>query len=305
MARYTIVKGQFWIHYPDRPRQGPQPDGDTVTFHPDDPQIVRGLPWFSGRGPSFNARGNIPVRYEGVDALETHFQGTHQNLDFANAARAENLRLLGFENVRYFADLPNVVESVDGNPLTGYVIANGIESNGRLLGLVYAGSPPEDDGANIFLDGGRLIQSVNSKLVAAGLAYVEPYDTMPMTLIETLRQVTATARIGEDGFFEAEDVSKANAASIPDLAALQRLVMWPKLFRRLVAYFAEGNKGLGQFDRWLRQDPVHRDDSLRLPNGEKGNMHDACIINGNSLQLRYNPEDLLIAPDPSPMLQAA
>jgi hypothetical protein len=76
--------------------------------------------------------------------------------------------------------------------------------------------------------------------------------------------------------------------------------MWPKLFRRLAAYFSEGHAGLGQFDAWMRQDPVHRDDSLRLPDGEKGNMHDAYAITGNSLTLRFNPEDLLIAPDPKP-----
>lgn len=298
MARYTLIKGNYWIHYPDRPRQGPQPDGDTVTFHPDDPQLVRGLPWFSQVGPGFNARGNIPVRYEGIDALETHFQGAHQQLQFAEEARDLNLRLLGFTNVRFFDDLPNVVESVDVNPMPGYVIANGIESNGRLLGQVYAGTTTEADGTNIFLEAPRLNQSVNSQLVMAGLAYVEPYDTMPITLVQNMRQVIATARQGQAGLFPSEDVSLANAARISDLDELQGLVMWPKLFRRLASYFSSGHSGLGQFDSWIRQDPIHRDDSLRLPNGEKANMHDAYIINGDTMQLQFNPEDLLIAPDP-------
>ncbi|MBN9273418.1 MAG: hypothetical protein J0J15_24860, partial [Mesorhizobium sp.] len=55
----------------------------------------------------FNKRKNIAVRYEGIDALETHFRETHQELGFANAARDENLRLLGFENVVYSSDSPN------------------------------------------------------------------------------------------------------------------------------------------------------------------------------------------------------
>jgi hypothetical protein len=304
-SRYTLIKGNYWIHYPDRPRQGPQPDGDTIRFQPDNPELVRGLPWFSGIGPDFNARGNIAVRYEGIDALETHFGDAHQELQFANAAREENLRLLGFRNVRYFSELPNVVQSVDANPLPGYVIANGIESNGRLLGLVYAGSTEQPDGSNIFVDAAILDQSVNSKLVSAGLAYVEPYDTMPITLVQHLRQVIGSARQAQSGFFPSEDISLTNAASVPDLATLQDLVMWPKLFRRLIAYFSQGHAGLGQFDHWLRQDPIHRDDTLRLPNGERANMHDAFVINGNSMRLLFNPEELLIAPDPSPMLQAA
>jgi len=78
--------------------------------------------------------------------------------------------------------------------------------------------------------------------------------------------------------------------------------MWPKLFRRLTAYFTEGHAGLAQFDSWIRQDPIGRDDTLRLPDGEKSNMHDTYQIAGNSLTLAFNPEDLLIAPDPRPML---
>src|SRR5207237_5952372 len=108
-SRYTLIKGHFWIHYPDHPRQGPEPDGDTVAFAADNLALVRGLHWLSGHGPNINARGNIPVRYEGIDALETHFRGAHQQMQFARAARDENLRLLGFTNVVFFPDLPNKV----------------------------------------------------------------------------------------------------------------------------------------------------------------------------------------------------
>jgi len=299
-SRYTLVKGSFFIRYPDQPRQGPQPDGDTITFHPDNPALVRALPWLSGRGPKFNARQNIPVRYEGVDALETHFQGTHQNLQYANEARAENLKRLGFRDVVYFPDLPNNVQSASADSLPGYVLANGIESNGRLLGLVYTGTTTEPDGQKIFVDAAQIDQSVNVQLVKAGLAYVEPYDTMPMDLVQHLRQVIADARYAGAGMFAHENVGKGKSASVANLPAAEGLVMWPKLFRRLAAYFSEGHTGLGEFDAWIRQDGVDRDDTLRLPNGEKANMHDAYGINGNNLSLMFNPEDLLIAPDPAP-----
>ena len=135
-TRYTLIKGQYSIHNPDNPRRGPQPDGDTITFIPDALDLIRGLRRFSGTAPDIR-NGHINVRYEAIDALETHFNGAHQDLTFANAARDRNLALLGFTNVQFFSDLPNVVQSVDRNPLPGYVLANGIESNGRLLGLVF------------------------------------------------------------------------------------------------------------------------------------------------------------------------
>ena len=39
-SRYTLIKGHFWIHYPDHPRQGPEPDGDTVAFAADNLALV-------------------------------------------------------------------------------------------------------------------------------------------------------------------------------------------------------------------------------------------------------------------------
>jgi endonuclease YncB( thermonuclease family) len=297
--RYTIIHGQFRIHREDQPLQGPQPDGDTIRFEPDDVQLLYALPRFSGRAPDIRS-GGINVRYEGVDALETHFQGSHQNAEWGRAARDRNLALLGYTNVEFFSDHPNIVSSVDVDPLRGYVIANGIESNGRLLGLVYAGTPTANDGERIFVDEAMLDRSINAKLAQEGLVYVEPYDTMPIALVNRLRAIMRTARSAGAGFLGAEDVSVAASAAIPSLDAAQGLVMWPKLFRRLVSYFQEGVTGLSGFDAWIREDPVRRDDTLRLPDGEKANMHDTYEIVSDRMSLTYNPEELLIAPDPAP-----
>jgi hypothetical protein len=297
VPRYTLIKGQFSIINRDNPRQGPEPDGDTVRFFPDAVELVRNLRRFSGRPPDIK-NGHINIRYEGIDTLETHFQGDHQNLEFANAARDLNLKALGFTGVTFFSDLPNVVESVDKDPLPGYVLANGIESNGRLLGLLHPGSTSHTDGERIYVDREMLLRTTNARLVQAGLAFVEPYDTMPISLVQGLRSVIHQARMAGAGMWPSEGLSTDVAAELPDLAALQRLVMWPKLFRRLAAYFREGNTGLAAFDAWVRDDKVDRDDSLRLPDGEAGNMHDTYTITGDSMQLTFRPEDLLITPDP-------
>jgi hypothetical protein len=296
-GRYTLVKGQFSIQNKEKPRQGPEPDGDTVRFLPDSVDLVRKLPRFSGRAPDIT-NGHINVRYEGIDALETHFQGEHQNLNFARAARDLNLKLLGFTGVKFFADLPNVVESVDRDPMPGYVIANGIESNGRLLGLLFSGASTGHDGEKMFVDESMLSKSGNAKLVEAGLAYVEPYDTMPISLVQVLRSIITEARGSGKGMWPSESVNTEISSEILSLSALQELVMWPKLFRRLDAYFGEGHSGLAGFDAWMRDDKVRRDDSLRLPDGEAGNMHDTYTITGSRLELNFRPEDLLIVPDP-------
>src|SRR5262249_46537775 len=143
--------GRFVIRYPDLPRQGPEPDGDTVKFQPDTPGLVEGLPRVSGSPPDLNGRG-ISVRLEAIDALETHFGDTHQELAGANAARDELLRRLGFTNVTYFPDLPNKVKSADQDSIRGHVLSNGIDANGRMIAFGYPGEHPGPDGAGVFVD---------------------------------------------------------------------------------------------------------------------------------------------------------
>ncbi len=67
--RYTLIKGKFHIFYPDSPNQGPQPDGDTLTFEPDNPDVFRDFK----RYPDLSRRGTLSIRFEAIDALETHY----------------------------------------------------------------------------------------------------------------------------------------------------------------------------------------------------------------------------------------
>jgi hypothetical protein len=142
---YTLLRGHFVIRYSDSPRQGPEPDGDTIKFRPDVPGLVEGLPRRSGRPPDINSRG-VSVRLEAIDALETHFQETYQELAGANGARDELLRLLGFTNVVFFDELPNKVQSADQEAIRGHVLSNGVDANGRLIAFAYTADHPGTDG---------------------------------------------------------------------------------------------------------------------------------------------------------------
>ncbi|EHL02663.1 hypothetical protein M7I_1174 [Glarea lozoyensis 74030] len=139
MAEYTLLYGQFVIRYPDLPKQGPEPDGDTMKFAPADQDLVwKKITRRSGRPPKINRRG-ISVRLEAIDALETHFNGTHQELDGGEKARDTLLAKLGFTNIKYWGEhLHNKIQSADQDSLPGFVLSNGIDANGRLIGFVYS-----------------------------------------------------------------------------------------------------------------------------------------------------------------------
>ena len=119
-----------------------------------------------------------------------------------------------------------------------------------------------------------------------------------MTLTEHLRDIVKAARSKGVGMWPAEALNSMKKATIRGIDDAESLVMWPKLFRRLVAYFADGFQDLLSFDSWMRADPRDRDDRVLLPNGELGNMHDLVKVTANQAWLtQYNPEDVIVLPD--------
>jgi Lamin Tail Domain len=299
---YTLLRGAFVIRYPDLPRQGPEPDGDTVKFTPDSPALIETLPRISGRAPDINARG-ISVRLEAIDTLETHFSETHQELLGANAARDALLAHLGFTGVEFWPDLPNKVQAADQDVVRGHVLSNGIDANGRMIGFVFPGDPVGLDGSSVFVDEALVDLSVNALLLAAGHAYPAFYGTLPASLRTHLGGSSRAARGAEPpaGLWPRSTADPDGPAAIADLDALEQLVVWPKLFRRIVPYFAAGFTDFDGFDAWLRADPVHRDDELFLLDRlEPGNIHDVVSGAGGQIQLTVWPEDFIISPDPAP-----
>lgn len=298
VPRYTLIRGDFYILYPDLPKNGPQPDGDTINFLPDHDDLVQALKRFSGQSARRKHLNTYSVRFEGIDTLETHFEGRHQQIALAEAARDEMLKLMGFGTVTFWEDRRNNVKTAQHHPLRGYLLANGIESNGRVLGLVYPGDRTGDDGDRVHVGIQDFNESMNGRLLEAGLAYAELYQTMPIELVKHARAMVHTARGEELGLWGEESVGVGKRAQIRGLRDLPEMVMFPKLYRRLVKYFSAGHEGLSNFDTWIRADPVKRDDTLLLPSTELGNLHDLFDITSAGMALTINPEDVIFHPDP-------
>ncbi|MEM9673045.1 MAG: lamin tail domain-containing protein [Bacteroidota bacterium] len=300
---YKLIKGEFHIHYPDRPLSGPEPDGDTLKFLPDNRQLVESLS-APGRSASFNTRGMVNLRFEGIDALETHFGDSHQSLQWAEAARDELLAKVGFTNIEFSDRNPNKIISVDNHPQRGYILANTIDPFGRIIAFVFDGdvrhgNASQIDGTQLFVEEAHVCQSLNYFLLEAGLAYPAFYTSLPAELKEVLAQLVRIKRQEGVGLWpEATASSRQTAEFSEGLSEISELVLWPKLFRRLVRYVGAGFPDLSQLDAWLREDPVNRDDRILLPNGELGNMHDVVEVPAPlQLRMRYRSEDLVILPD--------
>ena len=86
---FFLIKGTFHV-------KGYSPDGDSIRFRARNPDNWKKL---SGPAAELNARGHAQLRVEGVDALETHYQGYHQPMKLARAACRYLLSYLGIDEV--------------------------------------------------------------------------------------------------------------------------------------------------------------------------------------------------------------
>jgi hypothetical protein len=166
-----------------------------------------------------------------------------------------------------------------------------------MIGFVEPGDAAEPDGTQVFVDELRAGRTVNAALLEAGLVYPALYSTLPASLRDGFAQLARQARIAGAGIWPRATADPDGPAQVADRAALETLVLWPKLFRRLVPYLDEGAGDLDGFDAWLRADPVNRDDAIAIA-GHDARLHDVVAAAADHVQLTAWPEDFVITPDP-------
>jgi hypothetical protein len=196
--------------------------------------------------------------------------------------------------VEYSPELYISVRTATPHPTKGYILTRSIDPYGRPVSFVFAGTTNRQDGSEYWLDTAWLDQSINATLARSGNAYPTFYTGLPTDLRNRVLTLVAQARKVRRRIWKRDLSTKGFRAS--GLDKLEELAIWPKLFRRLVSYFKDGNTGLAGFDSWLRQSST-RDDALWIiSKGEPGNMHDVIDFQRNKLLMLYRPDDLVIVP---------
>ncbi|UCD38275.1 MAG: hypothetical protein JSW54_01995 [Fidelibacterota bacterium] len=292
---YTLIKGQFHLYYRSQRLVGSRPDGDSMWFKPDKKNTLAKL---GGRRVEFNGGGCAQLRFEGIDALELHYKGSnHQRAPECVDARNRLLQSVGFTSVTYApsSKVATAVRTASPHPIEGYILSRSVDPFGRPVAFVFAGTTSERDGAkDIWLTPERVAQSLNGRLMAEGQAYPAYYSGLPSNLRNQLTTLANSARNHGLGIWR-EDVS-LSGARVVRASDLEQYAMWPKLYRRLFAYFADGNSGISGFGAWLRGDSSRDDELWIISRGELGNMHDIVSATDVEIQLVVHPEDVIIVP---------
>ena len=263
---FLLIRGTFL------PKRG-QPDGDSVRFTPDNPALFPRLEQMSHRrlktATDSAGRVSVQLRYEGIDAMEKDALPT-----LPKQALDNNLKRIGFREGR--------VEEP-----AGYVLASGIEMNGRPIVFVFAGQPSQSDGDMVFLSAAFMRKSVNHAQAKAGLAYPMFYMSLYAELRRELAGAVVAARQAQRGVWQ-DDKSNTGFPFQTKAAVRTLPPVYPKLYRRLKKTNAQ------TVDEFLAELAQQRERTATLSDGRFLHFDDVLKSMGNEkLKMTYLPEDLV------------
>ena len=273
---FSLIKGTFHV-------KGYSPDGDSIRFRARNPDNWKKL---SGPAAELNARGHAQLRVEGVDALETHYQGYHQPMKLARAACRYLLSYLGIDEVVWDKSQSRVIKAQDETE--GYILARSTEANRRPVAFVFAGGIEHRDGSEVILDESILKRSLNYGLIARGLAYPTYYNGLFSDLRLPLTRAMASARSEERGVWPFDLTTKG--FSVPGLEPLtENVVILPKLFRRLVDYMGDG----GMMDGFRAHLQARCEPLVRVSQVHFTRLDAVVDVKGDRVRLTESPENLI------------
>jgi endonuclease YncB( thermonuclease family) len=273
---FFLIKGTFHA-------QGYSPDGDSIRFQADDSANWKKL---SGPAVALNARKHAQIRMEAIDALETHYKAFHQPPRLARAAGRFLLSGLGITDVVWDETKTTVIKARDGTE--GFILARSTESNRRPVAFVFSGEAEEKDGSEITLEEAGVMQSLNYKLLARGMAYPMYYNGLFSDLRLVFTEAAVRARAEGRGFWPYDKTIKG--FSISDLKSItEDVVVLPKLFRRIIGYMGEGGRIDGFADHLLKDcEPL-----VRIQQAHFTRLDAVVEVRDERVRMTEKPENLI------------
>jgi endonuclease YncB( thermonuclease family) len=262
---------------------GKQPDGDSIRFVPDTPELLDSLRrgWRVRR----SGDGSVQLRLEGIDAPETHYGAFAQPL--GAQARDALLELCGFREIR--RDGEEVVSATpERRPAT--ILSELVDPNGRPVSILLV-DEELPDGEYVEVEEELLGRSANTALLADGSAYLTLYDSCAPPIRAAFRATAADAREGLLGVWGRDETAAFELVDQDSIGPEGQLVL-PKLFRRCSDYLRTRTPGETLRD-WLRtHGPPERpeDDQVIVGGNVQTRLSELVEQRGTSIEF---PVDLL------------
>jgi len=253
---------------------GKEPDGDSVRFVADTPELYRQLA--RSHRIKLAGDGSVQLRFEGVDAPELHYGTAAQPL--GGLVRDRLLAEIGCTDVRFAERPPYRVDTC--GPVGGVraaILSTGAEANGRPVSYVVVGSDDElpVDGAWTEMDPALLDRTLNAWLLREGLAYYTGYTSTPVVHRDQLRGLARAARDKPAEVWVRDATAEFTLDTQDSIGPDGQLVL-PKLFRRCTDYLkAVGQGFMGNLTDWM----------VQVSAGGSRHENDLVVI-GDSIEIR-------------------
>ncbi|MEU9720904.1 thermonuclease family protein [Streptomyces sp. NPDC047976] len=284
--------------------KGTKPDGDTLSFTPDDVTDWKRVP---GPRPVVpGSFGQASIRLESIDALETHYGDKnspsgvqHQPLELAHAAADALLKAVGFTDFHRAGtgtgDEAEKITSTIPETVPGWILTRGADVFGRCVALVGTGLPPAFNGYEVDVDGKELEKTVNYQLVKDGLVYPTYYSGFSEVLRASLTAAATAAREAQKGVWKEDRTLRgAEVVALSSLTGDKGAVVLPKLFRRLKDYLdlEPRNPSLACFRAYLAgawEDRFYIQGKPGVFNG----MHHIVEVDGQVVKMTHGPMEIV------------
>jgi len=281
----TLIQGYFDVIQAN-------PDGDSIRFYPNNPELWQKLP----RRVRINSSGGAQLRIDSIDSLEMHYspQGgrlsqQHQPLDLANAAAEELLKFLGFEKIT--RSLDGVVIEAEPKKVPGFILTQSSDNYGRSIAFVFKGESDGVDGSDAFLNTTLIKQTANYHLLAQGLAYPTFYRKLFPSLRKELFAAVQEARFQNKGIWQLDKTNEGFC--LENLETLtHEAVILPKLFRRISNYISVNN-GKVNLQGFIDFIKFQNEKAIVLPENKVMALDTIIEVDGQNIKLTKAPEYLL------------
>jgi endonuclease YncB( thermonuclease family) len=261
---------------------GKSPDGDSIRFRPQSPDLIRGL--VNGERARASSDGTYQLRLDGIDTPETHYNGTAQPL--GDAARAELLAFVGFTDVRWTGD---TVSASTPQAIPAAILTGLVDVNGRPVAFLQVDDlPPDGEPAEVALE-----PTANLALLRSGAAYGTFYASTDPALRDAMRAVAADARTGRLGVWAIDASAGFPLSSQASIGPDGSLIL-PKLFRRCTDYLRT-RRSRETLPEWMERMGSAQDDLVSVAGAGQVPFSTLITQNGDRISLDADPLSLVFS----------
>lgn len=240
LDQLLAVKGKLTV-------KGRQPDGDSIRFIPNKPEVLLKMPHASRL--RFAKDGSVQLRMDGIDAPETHFVGQAQ--PYGDEARETFLQLAGFKAVTY--DQSGTVVGSNPQTIEATILVNTLDPYGRPVSYLIPGVANDlPDGHLQTVSPTLLAKTVNVAMLETGAAYITLYNSAPPAYRTVLRAAASKAKQSKKGVWAVDATNRFLLTDLQSIGPSSGVLILPKLFRRAVHYLQAAEAGFsGTFPYWI------------------------------------------------------